>query len=69
MDLIVDRVPLSYRLRSRPDSPFPVSAAEVDGVAMTLGVAHAVTLDAHSRPKVVVDWKSDVASATEVVAG
>lgn len=38
-------------------------------MAMTLGIAHTVTLDAHSRPKVVVDWKSDVASATEVVAG
>ena len=33
-----------------------------------LGIADVVTLDADGRPELVVDWKSDVDTAPDVVA-
>ena len=51
-----------HRLQGLRDDPRP-------GAPRTVSIADAVTLYAHRRPGVVVDWKSDVAAATEMVAG
>ena len=56
-------------IRSSLVAEFPVyaSTAAESGEEAVAGIADAIALDAQGRPRVVVDWKSDVDPSPETV--
>lgn len=64
-------IPAVAAVRARLFPEFPIYAADAidNGEAVTSGVVDAIALGDDDEPSLVIDWKSDVSPAADVLAG